>query len=95
MEYVVGETPAFAAMDYRVLPEDNIRCPHCGISFLELRKGEAVEGRGTVYWTRQWKGHCLHCKVPHKQKMVVNSTNISLLETRKWIGNPLMTHFSH
>jgi hypothetical protein len=61
--YVVGETPAFSA-DYKDLPPDDTKCQKCGTTFIELRKGEAVEGRGVVFWTRQWKGHCKHCKGP-------------------------------
>jgi SAM-dependent methyltransferase len=52
--------------NYREVPKDDSICPHCEITFGEMRKGEAVEGRGQVYWTRQWKGHCIHCKAPHK-----------------------------
>lgn len=63
--YIIGETAAFKA-NWRDLPPDDRECPHCGMTFLELRKGEAVDGRGVVFWTRQWKGHCIHCKAPHK-----------------------------
>jgi SAM-dependent methyltransferase len=63
--YAPGKTPAFAAY-YTGLPQDDAKCRHCGITFVELREGEAVEGQGDDFWTREWKDHCLHCKVPHK-----------------------------
>ncbi|OEU13044.1 hypothetical protein FRACYDRAFT_190508 [Fragilariopsis cylindrus CCMP1102] len=40
---------------------DDTKCPKCGISFLEFRKGEGVEFRGNKFWTRTFKGHCIHC----------------------------------
>jgi hypothetical protein len=44
------------------LLNDNTKCPQCGISFLEFRKGEGLEFRGNKFWTRTFKGHCIHCK---------------------------------
>ena len=65
-KYIVGVTSPFPT-SYRQLPTDDTKCPHCNISFLEYRKGENVEnGRGVVFWTREWKNHCVHCKMPHK-----------------------------
>jgi SAM-dependent methyltransferase len=64
-KYQAGFSSPFPG-NYRELPEEDSVCPHCGITFGDMRKGEAVEGRGQVYWTRQWKGHCIHCKAPHK-----------------------------
>ena len=63
--YVVGVTPPFP-LSYRQLPSDDTKCRNCHVSFGEYRKGENVNGRGVVFWTREWKNHCLHCKVPHK-----------------------------
>jgi rubredoxin len=40
---------------------DDTKCPKCGISFLEFRKGEGVEFRGNKFWTRTFKGHSIHC----------------------------------
>jgi hypothetical protein len=67
VDYKIGETPTYT-VNFRDLPEDDARCPNCGLTFQELRKGEAVERRGVVFWTRQWKGHRIHCKAPHKPK---------------------------
>ena len=64
--YIVGVTSPFPTT-YRQLPTDDAKCPHCNISFVEYRNGESVEnGRGIVFWTREWKNHCIHCKMPHK-----------------------------
>jgi len=60
--YVIGMTPAFSGLDKETLPSNKRRCLKCQITFLEFRKGEAVEGRGAAFWIRQWKGHCQHCK---------------------------------
>lgn len=62
-DYVIGKSPAFAGvLDKKEVPSDMAQCPKCGITFVDLRMGEAVDGRGATYWSRQWKGHCLHCK---------------------------------
>ena len=62
-----GDMPTFKA-NFRDVPKDNAECPNCQMTFGELRNGEAVEGRGKIFWTRQWKGHCIHCKSPHQSK---------------------------
>jgi hypothetical protein len=63
IEYVIGESPAFTGMDKKEgVPSDTTKCPKCDIAFIDLRKGEAIEGRSDTFWIRQWKGHCLHCK---------------------------------
>ena len=67
-QYVIGQSPPFKGTEWQELPKDDDRCPSCTISFIDLRKGEAVEGRGNLFWSRQWKGHCLHCKLPPKTK---------------------------
>ncbi|CAJ1945496.1 unnamed protein product [Cylindrotheca closterium] len=60
--YVIGTTPAFAGRDKDTLPSDATTCPNCNVDFLDFRKGELIGGRGAAFWTRQWKGHCQHCK---------------------------------
>eukprot|EP00980_Cylindrotheca_fusiformis_P018022 scaffold5756_cov99-Cylindrotheca_fusiformis.AAC.6 len=62
--YVIGETPAFAGRmsGNQEAPNDKTKCPKCGMTFQGLRKGEVMEGRGTTFWIRRWKGHCIHCK---------------------------------
>jgi hypothetical protein len=65
--YVIGKTSAFTT-NHRELPQDDAECPHCGMTFFEFRKAEAVDGRGVVFWTREWKGHCIHCKAPPKSR---------------------------
>lgn len=66
LDYVPGVSRPFKA-SYRELPLDDAAC-NCGLKFVDFRKGEDVEGRGTVFWTRQWKNHCIHCKSPHVKK---------------------------
>ena len=68
-KYNKDEHPTYKN-DYRNLPTDDAICPHCGITFHDFCNGQNVlkdkEGRdGVVHWTRQWKGHCIHCKAPH------------------------------
>ena len=63
-DYQPGISSPFPG-DYRRVPDEDSKC-HCGITFYQFRKGEAVEGRGQVFWTREWKNHCIHCKAPHK-----------------------------
>lgn len=60
--YVIGTTPAFSVMDQDTVPSDAETCSKCHICFLEFRRGEAIEGRGSGFWIRQWKGHRQHCK---------------------------------
>lgn len=44
-----------------VHPVDTDACPGCGQTFYDFRRGEALEGRGSVFWYRRWNGHCQHC----------------------------------
>ena len=61
--YFIGQTPAFnTKINHREVPLDDAECINCGVNFFDFRRGEAVEGRGVVFWTRQWTGHCQHCK---------------------------------
>ena len=41
--------------------DDNDICPSCFITFSEYRCGDDVIRRGPCYWSRRWKGHCIHC----------------------------------
>jgi len=66
-DYVVGVTKPFKE-SFRELPGDEAQCPHCGLHFGEFRNGEDLEGRGVLFWTREWKNHCIHCKAPHAPK---------------------------
>jgi hypothetical protein len=63
LDYVIGETKAFRE-NYRILPTDGDKCPNCGLLFGVFRNGEDAEGRGIIFWTREWKNHCIHCKAP-------------------------------
>lgn len=67
LDYEVGVTKAFKG-SYRDLPTDDVGCPNCGLVFGTFRNGEDPAGRGIVFWTREWKNHCIHCKAPHKSK---------------------------
>ena len=61
--YKIGETPAFGGVvEEKDTPSEDAKCSKCGITFAGLRKGEVLDGRGTIFWIRQWKGHCQHCK---------------------------------
>lgn len=42
-------------------PCDQDICHACRMTFWDFRKGEALEGRGSDFWYRRWKGHCQHC----------------------------------
>ena len=64
VKYEIGKTPPFGGIEGEELPE---QCPSCFITFFDFRKGEVVEGRGKSIWIRQWKGHCLHCKLPPRK----------------------------
>jgi SAM-dependent methyltransferase len=66
-DYVIGETATFRE-NYRILPMDDDKCPHCGLVFRVFRNGEDTDGRGVIFWTREWKNHCIHCKAPHTSK---------------------------
>jgi SAM-dependent methyltransferase len=44
------------------VPHDVDTCSVCSMSFAAYRRGERLSGRGDAYWSRQWRGHCLHCK---------------------------------
>jgi hypothetical protein len=59
-DYSIGTT--LSSMPMITLPSDSDKCPNCSITFYDLRKGENMERRGGKFWTRQWKGHCTHCK---------------------------------
>jgi SAM-dependent methyltransferase len=67
VNYKVGSEEPFptAATDYggdqNEKLNDDTKCPKCGISFFEFRKGEGLEFRGNKFWTRTFKGHCIHC----------------------------------
>ncbi|KAG7347209.1 methyltransferase domain containing protein [Nitzschia inconspicua] len=61
-DYESGKSETFREQTNRDLSHDDAKCPGCGKTFLQLRRGEAVEGRGTAFWKRYWQGHCRHCK---------------------------------
>lgn len=63
LNYVVGKTTAFRE-NYRSLPMDEEQCPACGLLFGVFRNGEDADGRGVVFWSREWQNHCIHCKAP-------------------------------
>lgn len=62
-DYSIGEAKAFNE-NRRNLPDDDAKCRKCGILFASFRKGENIEERGVIVWTREWKNHCIHCKGP-------------------------------
>ena len=43
------------------LPCDQDTCRSCQMTFWDFRNGEALQGRGSAFWSRRWKGHCQHC----------------------------------
>ena len=43
-------------------PTDQSNCPNCSMTFLDYRKGETLEGRGSYVWYRRWYGHIQHCR---------------------------------
>jgi SAM-dependent methyltransferase len=61
-EYVAHSQNEAFRTEHRDLPDDQRQCNRCKTSFLDFRHGEAVEGRGLVFWTREFKNHCIHCK---------------------------------
>ena len=66
--YVCHKNPAYSSSSDEAFPRDQEQfpdedsCQTCGVTFVEFRKGEDLSGRGEVFWRRQWKGHCAHCK---------------------------------
>lgn len=62
-DYVIGETKAFKE-NLSTLPPDHSRCHSCGVIFTEFLGAENPEDRGVVFWSREWKNHCIHCKLP-------------------------------
>lgn len=62
-EYVAnGKSCEAFRTDHRDLPDEHSQCDGCQTTFFDFRHGEAVEGRGLVFWTREFKNHCIHCK---------------------------------
>jgi SAM-dependent methyltransferase len=59
--YVAGNFAPFRTVR-RDLPAESSLCNRCHTTFSDFRNGEAVEGRGLVFWTREFKNHCIHCK---------------------------------
>lgn len=63
-DYTPGTSEPFVKQRSGIsgIPNDDTKCLNCGTTFLLLRKGESVDGRGATFWTRHWNGHCRHCK---------------------------------
>jgi SAM-dependent methyltransferase len=59
--YTAGKTSPFRT-NHRDLPGDDNQCNRCHTAFYDFRRGEAVEGRGLVFWAREFRNHCIHCK---------------------------------
>lgn len=60
-DYSPATHTAFSIDERRYSDSDT--CKSCSLTFFEFRKGEALHGRGEAFWFRQWKGHCIHCKL--------------------------------
>ena len=52
----------FQSVHNGTLRDDDDQCPHCGMLFLDFRKGQDLSTKGRAYWTRTWNGHRKHCK---------------------------------
>lgn len=57
--YVVGGATPFGSEE---LPAKDAKCNKCGITFSQFQGGKAADGVGAASLSRQWKGHCIHCK---------------------------------
>lgn len=66
-DYVIGETKAFKE-NLSTLPPSHSKCHSCGVIFTEFLGDENPEDRGVVFWSREWKNHCIHCKLPAVQR---------------------------
>lgn len=56
-----GAAPIFRDTRDLVGISDESQCQGCHKSFEQFRGGEALSGRGEVFWKRKWKGHQDHC----------------------------------
>jgi SAM-dependent methyltransferase len=37
-------------------------CSSCSMTFQDFCNGEDMNGKRIKYWTRRWRGHCVHCR---------------------------------
>jgi SAM-dependent methyltransferase len=60
--YSPGNGVAFRDKYDISLQSEDHACSSCGLSFRMFRNGEDMSGKGINYWSRRWRGHCVHCR---------------------------------